>query len=422
MKGKNPSIPLIIIGIIAIGFGIIRMMPKITNRINLNSFIDSAAAVNATFDSRSQVSPSVYNVHVSFEFNGTQYDDHLVNKVQACNDLLKLNPGDTVTVLVNKSDVSDCRMYLSKDLNKAEKNVIFLNSAIAAGGLIMLIIGILLNVSFKKQRAAALELEKFASNSPSPAPYSNGDMNDPNSTMPYSPQPTQPVPPPPQSFSPAPPPPPAYTPAPPPPPAYTPAPPPSYGNNTPDYSSTPYPVNNVDTQAEKPFAKHTQQTPAAPVAPATPVAPAAPAAPVVPAVPTAPAAPAAPAAPVAPAAAPVAPAPQQETVKLTKPQTPAQPQQAPAPAPQQAPAPAAPSEPVDLSSIIKKGTDDAFSIKADDYEVDPALAALIKKGGDDPFNAKADDYQVDPSLAALIKTGSDDPFRGRPAPVEPKDD
>ena len=61
-------------------------------------------------------------------------------------------------------------------------------------------------------------------------------------------------------------------------------------------------------------------------------------------------------------------------------------------------------------------------MKADDYEVDPALAALIKKGGDDPFNAKADDYQVDPSLAALIKTGSDDPFRGRPAPEEPKDD
>ena len=47
--------------------------------------------------------------------------------------------------------------------------------------------------------------------------------------------------------------------------------------------------------------------------------------------------------------------------------------------------PAAPSEPVDLNSIIRKGADDPFEMKAEDYEVDPSLAALIKKGADDPY-------------------------------------
>lgn len=78
--------------------------------------------------------------------------------------------------------------------------------------------------------------------------------------------------------------------------------------------------------------------------------------------------------------------------------------------PEQPEKPSVPSEPVDLNSIIKKGADDPFEMKAEDYDVDPSLAAIIRKGADDPFNMKAEDYQVDPSLAALIRKGSDDPF------------
>ena len=84
----------------------------------------------------------------------------------------------------------------------------------------------------------------------------------------------------------------------------------------------------------------------------------------------------------------------------------------PEPQPEAAPVQSAPSEPVDLNSIIKKGTDDPFQMKAEDYQTDPSLEALIKKGADDPFNMKAEDYQTDPSLEALIRKGSDDPFNG----------
>lgn len=58
-----------------------------------------------------------------------------------------------------------------------------------------------------------------------------------------------------------------------------------------------------------------------------------------------------------------------------------------------------------LETLIKKGAEDPFNMKAENYQADPSLEALIKKGADDPFNVKAEDYQVDPSLAALIKTG-----------------
>lgn len=82
--------------------------------------------------------------------------------------------------------------------------------------------------------------------------------------------------------------------------------------------------------------------------------------------------------------------------------------------------PSAPIDTTDLSSIIKRGSDDPFNINADDYEVDPALAALIKKGSDDPFKQNADSYEVDPSLAAIIKSGGEDPFANIPKKDKPK--
>ncbi|MBR2175900.1 MAG: VWA domain-containing protein [Clostridia bacterium] len=61
----------------------------------------------------------------------------------------------------------------------------------------------------------------------------------------------------------------------------------------------------------------------------------------------------------------------------------------------------------DLESLIKKGSDDAFDAKPEDYEADASLEAIIKKGSEDPFHADADSYEVDPALAALIKTGGE---------------
>ena len=80
----------------------------------------------------------------------------------------------------------------------------------------------------------------------------------------------------------------------------------------------------------------------------------------------------------------------------------------------------APIDTNDLSSIIKKGSDDPFNVSADDYQVDPSLAALIKKGSDDPFHQNTDNYEIDPSLEALIKKGSDDPFAGGLKKEKPK--
>lgn len=60
-----------------------------------------------------------------------------------------------------------------------------------------------------------------------------------------------------------------------------------------------------------------------------------------------------------------------------------------------------------LETLIKRGADDAFKAKADDYASNPELEKLIKKGADDPFSANAANYEVDPALAALIKTGGD---------------
>lgn len=88
----------------------------------------------------------------------------------------------------------------------------------------------------------------------------------------------------------------------------------------------------------------------------------------------------------------------------------------PQPQPPARPQPAAkPPELVDyevvehdaLENLIKKGADDSFNGKAEDYQTDVSLESLIKKGSDDPFHASADSYSVDPSLAALIKTGGD---------------
>ena len=67
-----------------------------------------------------------------------------------------------------------------------------------------------------------------------------------------------------------------------------------------------------------------------------------------------------------------------------------------------------------LESIIRKGTDNGFSMRAEDYSVDPSLAAIIRKGTDDTFNSNADDYQADPELLKLVKNGAEDPFNGKP--------
>ena len=103
----------------------------------------------------------------------------------------------------------------------------------------------------------------------------------------------------------------------------------------------------------------------------------------------------------------VAPKTIEEDDAPEEPAAPAPAEEAPAEAEQK---PAAPSEPVDLSKLIKKGSDDPFNMKAEDYQVDPSLEALIRKGADDPFRMKAEDYQSDPTLEGLIRKGSDDPF------------
>lgn len=64
----------------------------------------------------------------------------------------------------------------------------------------------------------------------------------------------------------------------------------------------------------------------------------------------------------------------------------------------------------DLEKIVKKGTDDSFNSKAEDYQTDDALEQLVKKGTDDSFNSKADDYHTDVALEQIVKKGSDDAF------------
>ena len=392
-KKNNLHTILICIGIAAIVFGAIKMIPMIINRISLNSYADNSTTVTATVTSKNQTTISKYNIVVSYQYEGKSYDNITMKNVKASSKVAAMLPNTKAEIFISKSDPTDCRTEASKELNASEKHTLLLYGTPALIGIVLLIIGIVLSV-YNKKNAAISGLTGMNN------PINN--FNGPDNMPPYG-APDQsfssapPMQPPMQQFTPAPPAQP-YMPEPPAAPQYNQAPPAQnyspvgqpYQNTVPsnqNYSSIPYPVDNAEKAVAKPFGRSS-----APAAPTTPAAPAAP---------TAPATPAAPAAQQAP------------SVKLDKSEAAAAEQPKPAPAP---------SKPVDLNSIIKKGTDDAFSMKADDYEVDPALAALIRKGGDDPFNSKAEDYQVDPALAALIKTGSDDPFRGRPAPEQPKED
>ena len=101
-----------------------------------------------------------------------------------------------------------------------------------------------------------------------------------------------------------------------------------------------------------------------------------------------------------------------------------QPQPEPEPDPEPEPAPAAPSEPVDLSSIIRSGNDGGYSKSADDYVADASLEALIKKGSDDPFRTDSSQYEADPSLQGLIKSGTENPLISmkKPRKKRPKRD